>query len=114
MEKCSKKTISRAIHKIASVWDRFMFLGKSWWWVGAFCLATAFVYFQAMKRKKSALAEYAFLLDEMEKEKRLVYGEKELLHLKLASQSDPAWIEMILMRDLGVVPEGYLKVHFTK
>jgi len=35
-------------------------------------------------------------------------------HLRLASQSDPAWIEMILMRDLGVVPEGFLKVHFKK
>lgn len=91
-----------------------MIFWKSWWWVGVFCLVTTFVYFQAMKRKKSAFAEYGFLLEEMEKEKRLVCGEKELLHLKLASQSDPAWIEMILMRDLGVVPEGYLKVHFTK
>lgn len=48
----------------------------------------------------------------MEKERYLALLEKEHLQLKIASFDDPAWIEMILMRDLGVVPEGYLKVHF--
>lgn len=57
--------------------------------------------------------EYTVLLQEMEKAKCLANDEMEYLELKIASQEDPAWIEMILMRDLGVVPEGYLKVHFT-
>lgn len=85
-----------------------------WWWVTAFCLASAAMYFQSMKEKKSALVEYTFRLEEMEKEKLLAYAEKEELLLKIASQSDPAWIEMVLMRDLGVVPEGWLKVHFKR
>jgi hypothetical protein len=86
---------------------------KRWLWVFAFCLVSCFIYSKAVKKKKSAYEEYTFLLQEMEKTKTFVAVEKEYLELKIASQDDPAWIEMILMRDLGVVPEGYLKVHFT-
>jgi hypothetical protein len=78
----------------------------------AFCLVTSFVYSQSMKKKKFLFSELTFRLSEMEKEKKWVCLEKEHLELKIASQDDPSWIEMILMRDLGVVPEGYLKVHF--
>jgi hypothetical protein len=35
-------------------------------------------------------------------------------HLKLQQESfnDPAWIELTLIRVLGVVPEGYTKVYY--
>ncbi len=82
------------------------------WWVAAFCSLTCVVYFQSLKGKKGAVRELSFRLQEMEKEKTLAFQEKEELHLRIASQNDSAWIETILMRDLGVVPEGYLKVHF--
>ena len=85
---------------------------RNWCWVLAFCLVTSLIFSQAMKKKKAIFAEYTFRLEEMEKERRLANLEKEHLQMKIASQEDPAWIEMILMRDLGVVPEGYLKVHF--
>ena len=87
---------------------------KSWWWVAAFCSVIAVGYVQSMKGKTSSLSEYSFRLEEMEKEKLLAMAEKEELRLRIDSQSDPAWIEMILMRELGVVPEGWLKVHFKK
>jgi hypothetical protein len=83
-------------------------------WVLVFCLLTGFTYFQAMKGKKAQVRELAFRLTEMEKEKQVALQEKEELHLRIASQDDPAWIEMVLMRDLGVVPEGWMKVHFQK
>ncbi len=92
-------------------------VGSFWlrsWWVAAVCLLTAIVYFQAFKEKNGSVKELRFRLEEMEKEKALALQEKEELHLRIASQNDPAWIELILMRDLGVVPEGFLKVHFTK
>ena len=109
LKKCSKKSISRAIYKCGRLDMNFC---KCWWWVMTFCLSASFVYSQSIKKKNSLLSEYHFRLQEMEKEKRFVCLEKEHLQLKIASQSDPAWIEMILMRDLGVVPEGFLKVHF--
>jgi hypothetical protein len=50
----------------------------------------------------------------MEMEKLKAVETREDLELRIASQNDPAWIEMVLVRDLGVVPEGFLKVHFKK
>lgn len=92
-------------------------MGSFWlqsWWVVAFCALIGCVYLQAFKQKRVAISELAFRLEEMEKEKLLVLQEKEEWNLRIASEGDPAWIEMILMRELGVVPEGFLKVHFLQ
>ncbi|MDE3045570.1 MAG: hypothetical protein KGJ02_02870 [Verrucomicrobiota bacterium] len=85
-----------------------------WWWVVAFCLFAAVIYIPAMKSRKVSLDELSFRLSEMEKEKRLALQEKEELSLRITSQNDPAWVELVLLREMGVVPEGFLKVHFKK
>ena len=91
-----------------------MVVMKSWWWVGAFCALIGGVYARSYQEKKTAYSEYAFRIQEMEKELQIASQEREELKLKILSQSDLAWIEMVLMRELGVVPEGWLKVHFQK
>ncbi|MFV0340806.1 MAG: hypothetical protein ACK5MA_09335 [Parachlamydiaceae bacterium] len=45
-----------------------------------------------------------------EKERAMKIQEKLLLIIN--SQSDPAWIELVLFRELGLVPEGAAKVWF--
>jgi hypothetical protein len=90
-----------------SVWRRS-------WWVVAFCLMTAFAHYHFHKEKKAALNSLSIRLQDMELEKLLALEKRGDLELRIASQNDPAWIEMVLMRDLGVVPEGFLKVHFKK
>ena len=85
---------------------------REWWWVLVFCLTACCIYTYFMKQKSLEQQVLAQQLDVMEQEKILALQEKEFLHLQIASQKDPSWIEMILMRDLGVVPEGWLKVHF--
>ena len=90
-----------------SVWSRN-------WWVVLFCLMTSLIYLHFCKAKKNGVALLTLRLEQMEKERWLALQQKEDLSLRIASQNDPAWIEMILMRDLGVVPEGFLKVHFKK
>lgn len=90
-----------------SVWGRY-------WWVCLFCVMTGLVYFHCLKGKKSAVLNLHARLVEMENEKLFALQKKEDLQLRIASQNDLGWIEMILMRDLGVVPEGFLKVHFKK
>lgn len=87
---------------------------KKSWWVLAFCGLTCMVYFHFMKEKKLAIHSLISRLEEMELNRWRALQKNEDLQLHLASQNDPAWIEMILMRDLGVVPEGFLKVHFKK
>lgn len=90
-----------------SVWSRS-------WWVIAFCAIAGSIHFHFMKEKTSAVQLLTSRLEEMENEKWLALQKREDLQQRIASQNDPAWIEMILMRDLGVVPEGFLKVHFKK
>lgn len=90
-----------------SVWGRY-------WWVGVFCVMTGLVYFHCMKEKRVAAKLLSMRLVEMENEKLYAMQKRDDLQLRIASQNDSSWIEMILMRDLGVVPEGFLKVHFKK
>lgn len=87
---------------------------RNWWWVAAFCTFSVFAYSQASAGKKRAIAELSSRIEEISAEKIASKQLKEELLLAVSSQEDPAWIEMVLMRDLGVVPEGWLKVHFKK
>src|SRR5579872_3081137 len=92
---------------IMSVWSRS-------WWVVVFCLITGLVHFHLLKEKKNSISLLGLRLEQMEMEKLKALERKDDLELRIASQNDPAWIEMVLIRDLGVVPEGFLKVHFKK
>lgn len=58
---------------------------------------------------QSLMERLALLEDEMEQ----VMQDREELLLRIDSQKDPTWVEMVLMRDLGVVPEGQTKVLFV-
>ncbi|MBX7065992.1 MAG: hypothetical protein K1X28_02055 [Parachlamydiales bacterium] len=84
------------------------------WWVVGFCVIAVLAHVHFSKEKKLAFHELQNRLEEMEKEKLQALQMKEDLQLRIASQNDPAWIEMVLIRELGVVPEGFLKVHFKK
>lgn len=89
------------------------FWGRNWWFV-VFCLVATLAHVHFSKEKKEGLRLLEERLSQMEAQKLQALQTKEDLELKLASQSDPAWIEMVLIRELGVVPEGFLKVHFNR
>lgn len=84
------------------------------WWVVLFVLGTATIFVSAMRTKRIALEELQGRLVAMEEEKRQVMRDHEELSLRIASQADPAWIELVLLKELGMVPDGFLKVHFKK
>ncbi len=84
------------------------------WWIFTFIIFCTSFYFHGGRKRDVALSELSYRLQEMEKEKMIVCQKRDELQLCLQSQNDPAWIEMILMRELGVVPEGWVKVHFTR
>ncbi len=89
------------------------FWGRNWW-VVFFCALALFTHVHFSKEKRTSLQSLSQRLLEMEREKIQSLQNQEDLQLRLASQNDPAWIEMVLIRELGVVPEGFLKVHFRK
>lgn len=69
-------------------------------------------YHHFVKAKDAAICSLKSDLELLQKKKDLAYLLKEELEMKIASKNDPRWIEMILMKKLGLVPEGYMKVHF--
>ena len=84
------------------------------WWVVLFILLCYAVYEQAMKQHHT---DYNRLHDHwvaLAHEKDEALARHEDLCLQIHSQSDPAWVELILMKKLGLVPEGQTKVFFMK
>lgn len=81
-------------------------------WFGV--LGLAFFCLGPLQRKKDEVRMLEKRLAEMEEELASLEGQESDLLLALQSQADPAWVELVLMRELGVVPENWLKVHFQK
>ncbi len=100
-----------ASKRVAVFFNKFF---KGWSWVLAFSLVCLCVYGQAMKKKSALASELKGKILSLQHESSLLSAEREQLQLEIASQNDPAWIELVLMRHLGVVPEGQVKVHFKQ
>ena len=79
-----------------------------------FCAFVLAVYLFGAGKRNRMIEELEMRAHALQQKKELALQEKEELSLILASESDPSWIELVLLRELGVVPEGFLKVHFKK
>lgn len=78
---------------------------------GFFCFA---FYSHSMDKKSYACRELKSKIQELELTKKSSLEEREDLVLQISSQNDMDWVEMILKRRLGLVPEGQMKVYFKK
>lgn len=87
------------------------FLSRSWW-VIAFVALCGVLYLHGVRQKNITYQEMEGRLQTLELEKTLALAEQEELLLQIQSQSDPAWVEMVLKRNLGLVPQGQTKVYF--
>ena len=96
-------------------------LGKSWtqhrwlhrsWWVIVFVAFCSALYLHSMRQKEISYQEMVSRLQILQHEKNLALLQQEELLLQIQSQSDPAWVELVLKRNLGMVPEGQTKVYF--
>ena len=82
------------------------------WWMIFFVLGCYLAYENGMRTWDK---EHAKLLNSyiaLTLEKELCGTIQEDLLLQINSQSDPAWVELVLMKVLGLVPEGKKKVYF--
>lgn len=82
------------------------------WWVLVFISICSVVYLNAASKKNEIVTTLDRHLAALECEKTALTEEKEDLLLQIHSQSDPNWIQLTLMKGLGLVPEGQLKVYF--
>lgn len=105
---CEKSIYSRCFKRLFS-----SSLFRSWW---AFLLMTLLFcfYTHAMQKKEEECSLLKKRLDYLHQEKKRALEQREDLLLCINSQSDPEWIQMILMKKLGLVPEGQQKVYFKE
>lgn len=71
-------------------------------------------YFHGMYHKNLVYKELVLRKRSLEKQRDLASLETQELELLIKSYSDPKWLEMVLMKGLGMVPQGQLKVYFKK
>jgi hypothetical protein len=82
------------------------------WWVLIFISICSVVFLNSSGKKNEIVAALDRHLDALEGEKAALIEENEDLLLQINSQSDPNWIQLTLIKGLGLVPEGQLKVYF--
>lgn len=83
-------------------------------WVLSLAVGCFAFYGEAMYKKSRTCADLKDKVQKVEALKNLLLEEQEELSLELSSRSDDAWLEMVLKKRLGVVPEGQMKVYFKK
>lgn len=100
----------KEIHIQDGFYKTLRWMGSGWFFL--FLAGASFFYFQQMHKKEKLYQSLVQRKIQLEKERAFVLTEKQELEYRLKSQSRPEWIEMVLMRSLGLVPEGQIKVYF--
>ncbi len=84
------------------------------WWVVLFVLFCAIIYERGIRSLNENRRQLLEKLEELQSEKSALLKLQEELQLQINSQNDPEWIELTLMKNLGLVPEGQYKIYIQK
>lgn len=84
------------------------------WWTILFILFCYGFYLHGMHKKKELFNQLLAKVQILEKQLHVVMETREDLLLQIESQNDPAWTEMLIKKQLGMVPSGQTKVYFEK
>lgn len=82
------------------------------WWVIAFVFCCTILYEQGLKKRNMIYQQLTEKAVQLQVEKEKVLRRQQNLELQINSQSDRAWVELTLMKELGLVPEEQQKVYF--
>jgi len=95
------------------VWQNRLqsFFFRCWWTILVLVFAYGF-YLHGMQKKRDLLTRMKEKMSYLESELELAKESREHLLRQIESQSDPAWIELLMRKHLGMVPSGQTKVYF--
>ncbi|MBS4169040.1 hypothetical protein [Parachlamydia sp. AcF125] len=83
------------------------------WWVILFVLFCLMSYEHGIKQREADFSKLTEQLQMLQKQKKEALLLQQKLLAQINSESDPAWIELTLMRELGLSPKGSIKVLFV-
>jgi hypothetical protein len=86
---------------------------ESWWFL-LFLSCSLLIYSHIRYRKEMLRNDLQKQIAQLLFEKQEAEFQKAELTAQIRSQNDPAWIEIILKKRLGLVPQGQMKVFFKK
>lgn len=84
------------------------------WWVGVFFIFCFILYDQSIKAANRQVLDLQCRYTDISTKQKQLLQENQDLSARLTSCQDPSWIEQLLIKELGVVPKGYMKVYFKK
>lgn len=83
-------------------------------WVTVFMLLCFALYENNNKNFNQDYQLLSSKYSQLEKEKTEAVAINKKLLLRINSQSDPAWLELVLIKNLGLIPENQKKIIFIK
>lgn len=89
-----------------------LFLRSSW--VMFFIFICLMVYEANLKHYRLDLESLQSKVAALEQEKMEAEILNETLKLKVSNHDDPAWVNLVLMEELGLVPDGQKKIIFKR
>jgi hypothetical protein len=84
-----------------------------WWWVCTCVLVCLFLYERGLNKNNLQFQQLKEQFETLQAEKKQALVLQADLQKQINSQSDIAWIELTLIKTLGLVPENQQKVYFT-
>ena len=100
----------KSLSKKAKVFDELILRS---WWVILFGLLCYMGYEQGLRSRTQDFQTLSDQLRVLQFEMKKAAALQNNLLMQVNSQSDPGWVELTLMKGLGLVPEGHTKVLFT-
>lgn len=107
------KMINKKHIEQSSVWKKFQIFFLSSWWVILFILLCGMSYEYGLQTLQRDFVKLHEQYIDLQKEKNAALALQRNLKVQINSQSDPDWIELTLIKKLGVVPEDQVKVFFS-
>ncbi len=82
------------------------------WWVVLVLIFISMLYLKTHEAKDKQINFLASKLESLENEKLLANNRRDKLLLEIQSLQDPDYVEMLLIKEMGVVPQDSIQVRF--
>lgn len=95
-------------------WGQLLSAAKSSWWLALLAAFLLIGHERGVIDQRERMEAVSEQLASLEKRREELACEQRYLQAQLTHGADPAWMERVLMKHLGLAPKGYRRVHFEQ